>query len=82
MRFGVLISGACHLALLLLGGFLLIAAGALWAANYYLAFTPPTTWIVTLTDAAALLTRVLAVPVVLNTVVGAALIGLYKVVQG
>ncbi len=69
------------LAVFLLSGFTLIMIGALWAANQWLAFTPPDEWLAALIAAVSLLTAVLAVPVVLNTVLGLALIGLFRLTR-
>jgi hypothetical protein len=65
-------------ALILIGGFAAIGLGVLWAANQLLAFTPPGEWLDTVTAAATVLVAVLAVPVVLNTVVGLLLILLFR----
>jgi hypothetical protein len=69
------------LAVFLLSGFTLIIVGALWAANQWLAVTPPGEWWEALIAAVSLLIAVLAVPVVLNTVVGLVLIGLFRLAR-
>jgi predicted small integral membrane protein len=52
-----------------------------WVANQWLALTPPDEWWDALIAAVSLLIAVLAVPVVLNTVIGLGLIGLFRLAR-
>ena len=69
------------LAVFLLSGFTVIIVGAFWVANQWLAVTPPDEWWDALIAVVSLLIAVLAVPVVLNTVIGLGLIGLFRLAR-
>ena len=69
------------LAVLLLGAVAAVVLAGLSVANQWLAFTPPESWLAGLGDALLVLAAVLAVPVVLNVIVGGLLLGLFRLLR-